>query len=369
MEVAARRLVLKVGTSTLTAGAYALSADRLDALVAAIACCKRDGRDVVLVTSGAIVTGASRLGLKAPPRAMPDRQALAAVGQAILMHEYDRRFAGHGILVGQVLLTAGDFDHRRRYLNARNTLEALLRRGAVPIVNENDTVATEEIRIGENDTLSARVAALIDADLLCILSDVDGLYTGDPRKDPNATRITVVDRITRKLETFAAETGSLTGVGGMATKVRAARMATASGVEVVIAHGGDPDVVARVLAGEDAGTRFRAQATPLRGRRRWLALRTRVRGQLRIDAGAAAAVRDRGKSLLPSGITAVDGDFEAGDVVSILGPDGDEIGRGVSTYNREDLDRIKGRRSPEAAAILGVHVIEAVHRDNMVVEP
>jgi glutamate 5-kinase len=368
MAVGARRLVLKVGTSTLTAGAYALAPERLDGLVDAVAVCKREGRDVVLVTSGAIVTGASRLGLKAPPRAMPDRQALAAVGQAILMHEYDRRFAAHGMLVGQVLLTAGDFDHRRRYLNARNTMEALLRRGVVPIVNENDTIATEEIRIGDNDTLSARVAALVDAELLCILSDVDGLFTGDPRKDPAARRIPVVERITRRLEGIAADTGSQTGVGGMATKLRAARMATASGVEVVIAHGGERDAVARVLAGEDVGTRFRARPRPLRGRRRWLALRTRVRGRLWIDAGAVAAVVDRGKSLLASGITAVEGSFEAGDVVAILGPGGDEIARGVSTYGREDLDRIKGRRSQDAAVILGLHVIEAVHRDNMVVE-
>lgn len=272
-----RRLVVKVGTSTLTGGNLRLDAHRLDAIVRQLVTLHRRGLDVTLVTSGAIVTGAARLGLPSTQRSIPERQALAAIGQAMLMHEYESRFAAGGVVVAQLLLTAGDFDHQRAYLNARNAIEELLRHRVIPIVNENDTVATEEIRIGDNDTLSARVAAFVSAELLCILSDVDGLYTADPRSDPTAVRLETVEHLTQEIETFARRTSSVTGVGGMVTKVEAARMATASGTAVVIVNGALPDVLLRVLDGESLGTRFLPWPKPLRGRQRWLALRTRVR--------------------------------------------------------------------------------------------
>lgn len=272
-----RRLVVKVGTSSLTGGGLRLDAHRLDTIVQQLVALRRRGLDVMLVTSGAIVTGANRLGMPSTQESIPERQALAAIGQAMLMHEYESRFAADGVVVAQLLLTAGDFDHRRAYLNARNTIEVLLRHRVIPIVNENDTVATEEIRIGDNDTLSARVAAFVNAELLCILSDVDGLYTSDPRSDPHAVRLETVERLTHEIETFAHHTSSVTGVGGMVTKVEAARMATASGTAVVIVNGALPDVLRRVLDGEPLGTRFFPWPKPLRGRQRWLALRTRVR--------------------------------------------------------------------------------------------
>lgn len=364
-----RRVVVKVGTTTLTDGGLRLSEESLWSITRQVTAAHRAGYDVTVVTSGAIATGAARLNLPPGPRSIRERQALAAIGQAMLMHEYERRFTTSGIVVAQMLLTAGDFDQRQAYLNARSTVEELLRHRVVPIVNENDTVATEEIRIGDNDTLSARVAALVDAELLCILSDVDGLYTADPHRHPEASRLDTIERLTQAVETFAKRPSTAIGVGGMITKLSAARIATAAGTAVAIVHGGTPDVVPRLLAGEMLGTRFLPQLSPLRGRRRWIALRTRTRGRLRIDGGAAAAIRTGGKSLLPRGVLSVEGAFTAGDVVTIVGPTGGEVGRGVVSYGSQALQQVKGCSSRDVRLILGVTATEAVHRDNLVIYP
>lgn len=371
-----RPIVVKVGTTTLCGEGRRPLPGRLSAIVAQIAALHRSGRSIVLVTSGAIATGASEIGRARSSQSLAslalaslaERQALAAVGQPLLMREYARRFARRGIRVAQLLLTADDLAVRRRYLNARNTVTALLRRRIVPIVNENDTVATDEIRIGDNDTLSAQVAILVSADLLCILSDVDGLYTGDPRRDPTAQRIPEVTEITPEIERAARRTMSAVGTGGMSTKVAAARLATAAGCTVVVADGSTPHVLERVWAGERLGTRFRPASRSVAGRKRWLVARGRIRGRLVIDDGAAQALRDRGRSLLPSGIKDVQGTFEAGDLVTVVDHTGREIARGIAAHGRAALDLMKGRRSDEIAGIAAGR-IEAIHRDNLVLSP
>ncbi|MDR7481735.1 MAG: glutamate 5-kinase [Armatimonadota bacterium] len=364
LESSRRPIVVKVGTTTLCGDGPGPRADRLRAITAQLARAHRAGRPVLLVTSGAIATGAGALGLPRPA-SMPERQALAAVGQPVLMREYARHFARAGIAVAQVLLTADDLAVRRRYLNARNTVAALLRRHILPIVNENDTVATEEIRIGDNDTLSAQVAILVGAELLCILSDVDGLYTGDPRRDPAARRIPEVPAITAEIERLARRTPSGVGTGGMITKLTAARLATAAGCTVVIADGRTPRVLDRLLAGERLGTWFLPVARTVAGRKRWLVASARVRGRLVVDDGAAAALRERGRSLLPSGIREVHGAFSAGDLVAVLDPAGREIARGIVAHDRTVLEQMRGRRSQEIAHLARGR-IEAIHRDNLV---
>ena len=362
-----RPLVVKVGTSTLCGDGRRPLPGRLTAIVEQIAALHRAGRSVVLVTSGAIATGAAEVG-GGPSPTLADRQALAAIGQPVLMREYARRFAQRGIRVAQLLLTADDLAVRRRYLNARNTMTALLRRRIVPIVNENDTVATDEIRIGDNDTLSAQVAILVVADLLCILSDVDGLYTGDPRRDPAARRIPEIERITAEIERAARRTRSAVGTGGMATKVSAARLATAAGCTVVVIDGRTPRGLERVAAGERLGTWFLPAARTVSGRKRWLVARGRVRGRIVIDDGAVHALRERGRSLLPSGISELQGAFDAGDLVMVVDRAGREIGRGIARHGRAALDAMKGRRSGEIASLAGDR-IEAIHRDDLVLSP
>ncbi|MDR7522216.1 MAG: glutamate 5-kinase [Armatimonadota bacterium] len=364
----ARPLVVKVGTTTLCGEADRPQPERLSAVVGQVAALHRAGRPVVLVTSGAIATGAALVGGPDRPQTMADRQALAAVGQPLLMREYSRLFGARGIRVAQVLLVADDLAVRRRYLNARNTMAALLRRRIVPIVNENDTVATDEIRIGDNDTLSAQVAILVGADLLCILSDVDGFYTGDPHRDPTARRIHEVRGVPSELERAARRSGSALGTGGMLTKIGAARLATAAGCTVVVAHGMTPRVLERIAAGERLGTWFLPVGRAVLGRKRWLVALGRVRGRLIVDEGAARALRERGRSLLPSGIKAVEGTFEAGDLVVIVDPSGREVARGIASHGRAALEAMKGRRSGEIAEIAGGR-IEAVHRDNLVLAP
>lgn len=364
----AKRVVVKVGTSTLTGGGREPDRSRLSAIAADIAAVHRQGREMVLVSSGAIVTGAAHLGAPLPARGIPLRQALAAIGQPILMAAYAQAFARFGIPVAQVLLTREDVEDRRRYLNARNTLLTLLKRRVLPIVNENDAVAVEEIQIGDNDNLSALVASLIDADLLVILSDVDGLYSDDPRRNPRASLIPLVERIDDAVEQLARKTRSPMGVGGMLTKIQAARIGTESAVTVVIVNGNAPRPVRRVLAGEPLGTLFLPAARRPASRRRWLAFGVTPRGTVVVDAGAVAALR-RGKSLLPSGIQEVLGDFQSGDLVVIADPDGREVARGLVNYSREELERIKGLRTSQIEGVLGYRGHEeAIHRDNMLVQ-
>jgi glutamate 5-kinase len=362
----AKPVVVKVGTTTLCGDRWTPQPRRLAAITGQIAALHRAGRPVVLVTSGAIATGAADVGLAGRRLSMADRQALAAVGQPVLMREYGRRFARWRIRIAQVLLTADDLTARRRYLNARNTLGALLRRRIIPVINENDTVATEEIRIGDNDTLSAQVAILVGAELLCILSDVDGLYSGDPRRDPAARPIRVVQTISPEIERLARRSGSEVGTGGMMTKIAAARLATAAGCEVVITDGMAPRILERIVAGERVGTRFLPAARAVKGRKRWLVARGRVRGLVVVDDGAARALRERGRSLLPSGISQVEGAFAAGDLVAIVDRTGREVGRGIAAHDHQTLGLMKGRRSGDLIGLVGAR-IEAIHRDDLVI--
>lgn len=363
---AARRIVLKVGTSTLTGGSPTLDPRRIAAVAEDAAVAIRQGRQVVIVSSGAIVTGAGILGRPLPVRQLADKQALAAVGQPVLLQRYSAALDRLGLRAAQVLLTRHDFALRRQYVNARQTLVRLLALGVVPIVNENDTVATEEIQIGDNDTLSALVASLVGADLLVILSDVEGLMTADPRRSGSARLVPVVDRIDAAVVRLARRTPSSQGVGGMATKIEAARIATESGVATVITSGARPRPLGRLLEGESLGTLFLpAERTPS-ARRRWLAFGLPVRGAVIVDDGAREALR-RGKSLLPAGVVAVEGAFEAGEAVAIRDGRGQELGRGLVNYPSDQLARIAGLRSTEVTATLGRKTPEEViHRDNLV---
>jgi glutamate 5-kinase len=368
MAAPARPVVVKVGTTTLCGPGGRPQAARLAAVVSGVAALHRAGRPVVLVSSGAIATGAAELGRPMAGVSMAERQALAAVGQPLLMRDYTRHFAVRGVRVAQVLLTADDLAVRRRYVNARNTMTALLRRRIVPVVNENDTVATEEIRIGDNDTLSAQVAVLVGAELLVILSDVDGLYTGDPHRDPAARRIPEVHMIASDVERLARRSASRLGTGGMQTKITAARVATATGCTVVVTDGRTPRVLERIASGERLGTWFLPAARTVSGRKRWLVAGGRVRGRLVVDEGAARALREGGRSLLPSGIRDVEGAFDAGDLVAVVDPDGREVGRGITAHGRRTLELMKGRRTADVAELAAGHA-EVIHRDNLVLSP
>ncbi|HEV2359059.1 MAG TPA: glutamate 5-kinase [bacterium] len=359
------RIVLKVGTTTLTAGGPVVDPDRITAVAEDVAAAVRGGRQVVLVSSGAIVTGAGLLGRRRPRR-LVDKQALAAVGQPVLMQRYTAAFERLGLRTAQVLLTRQDFADRRRYVNARQTLLALLDGGVVPVINENDTIATDEIQIGDNDTLSALVASLVGADLLVMLSDVEGLMTADPRRHRDARLIPTVDRIDGRIVRAARRTVTIQGVGGMATKIAAAKIATESGVAAVVTGGAVDRPLTRLLAGERRGTLF-LPGGRLSGRGRWLAFGLVTRGTLVVDEGACGALR-RGKSLLPAGIVRIDGTFDAGDAVAITDGRGQELARGLVNYSSAHLARIRGRRTSEIARVLGTKTHdEVVHRDNLVV--
>lgn len=363
-----KRLVVKVGSSSLIHPTGRPNLAQMESLVRQLADLHNQGRDVLLVTSGAIGVGFHRLGFARRPRSLPEKQAAAAVGQGMLVHMYEKFFAEYGVTVGQVLLTREDFADRRRFLNARNTLYALLRLGAVPVINENDTVAVEEIKLGDNDNLAALVAGLIDADLLILLSDIDGLYDADPRRCPGARLIDQVHNITPEIENLAGGAGSGVGTGGMTTKLQAARVAMHSGMATVLARAGEKDVVRRVLAGEKLGTVFWPQHR-LENKKRWIAYSACIHGRVHVDEGAARALLKQGKSLLPSGITRVEGDFEMGNTVSVIDPRGVEIARGIVNYAAAEVDRIKGRRTDEIARILGhKDYDEVIHRNNLVLD-
>jgi glutamate 5-kinase len=363
-----RRLVLKLGTSVLTAGSPQLNRPRMLDIVRQCARLHAAGVEVVVVSSAAITAGRERLGGRPLPQAMPAKQMLAAVGQSRLMAHYEQFFDIYGIVVGQVLLTRSDLDNRSRYLNARDTLQALLAARITPIINENDAVSTDEIKLGDNDNLSALVANLVEADLLLILTDQPGLFTADPRTNPNAEFIAEVQQIDDNLRALAGGSRSGLGTGGMSTKLAAADLARRGGAEVVIAAGGVADVVLRVAQGERVGTRFRPLTNRLESRKRWLLGGPAPAGRIVVDDGAAAALGSQGRSLLPVGVVRGEGRFERGDTVRICSGDGREIARGLTRYGAASLERIKGRRSEEIAAILGYeNSPEVVHRDDLVV--
>jgi glutamate 5-kinase len=364
------RIVVKLGTNLLTAGSDHLNLETMASLAGQIAGLHKEGLAVVVVTSGAIAAGRHRLRVTEERREIISRQVLAAVGQSRLMDAYDQLFGWHEITIAQTLLTRADLSDRIRYLNARNTLTALLELRVIPIINENDVVAVEEIQetvFGDNDNLSAMVANLVDADLLMLLTDTAGLYTADPHRDSNAKLIERVDKIDARIESLAGGSSSERGTGGMATKIEAAKLATASGVAVVIADGRERDVIARLSRGEAIGTFFQPVASRLESRKRWL-LSQLSKGDIYVDAGAASALRKQNKSLLPAGVTKVGGEFERGDVVNIFdSKTGEKIACGISNYSSGDIAVIKGARSDRITELLGrEYGAELVHRDNLV---
>ncbi len=360
-------IIIKVGTSTLTDGTLKLSRSRMVEIIRQLAHLHQQHYRVVLVSSGAMAAGRELLGNPSLPTHLPVKQMLSAVGQGHLMQVYSMLFGLYDVKIGQVLLTHADLAHRTRYLNARHTLETLLDYGIVPVINENDTVAVEEIKVGDNDNLSAQIAALLDADWLILLTDQTGLYDADPRVNTDARLIHEVFEVDDRIWSLAGGAGTGLGTGGMITKVQAAQLAMRSGTRTVIASGTMPEVVLRILAGEAVGTVFVPSVTHLESRKRWL-LAERSQGSLVVDAGAARVIRDNGASLLPVGIQAVEGDFERGAVIGILDEQMCELAKGLTNYSSHELSQISGYHSGKIVKILGYgYGKEAIHRDHMVV--
>lgn len=362
-----RRIVIKIGTSVLTGGTPRLDQAHMVELARQCAALQRAGNEVIICTSGAIALGRERLDFPELAHNLANKQMLAAVGQTRLMQLWEHFFAIYNLFVGQMLLTRADVENRRRFLNARDALRTLLAHRIVPIINENDAVTTEEIRLGDNDTLSALVAVLAEANLLLLLTDQPGLFTADPRTDPTATLIPEVRRIDETLREAAGDSASGLGVGGMSTKLRAADVARRAGTEVIIAGGRIPEVIGRAVAGEPIGTRFPALEQPVESRKRWILAGPRPAGALVVDAGAAEALAHNGKSLLPAGITRVEGEFGRGDTVLILDPARQELARGITRYDSGDLIRIVGCRSSEIIGRLGyAYGAVVVHRNDLI---
>ncbi len=364
----ARRVVVKLGSLVLTTPSGRLDQEVFEHLAEDVAELRRRGVEVVIVSSGAVAAGMGRLGLDRRPATIPAIQAVAAVGQINLVWLYKETFGRRGLTVGQVLLTRDDVENRRRYQNAKIAFLAMFRMGIVPVVNENDTVVVEEIKFGDNDNLSALVANLVEADALVILTDTGGLYDRDPKRHPGARLIETVDAVDETVERFVGRSTSPMGTGGMATKLLAAKRATHGGAAVVIAPGKEPHALTRVLRGEPLGTFFRPVADRLTRRKHWIAYTAKPMGAVHIDAGAARAVREGGKSLLPKGVVRVEGDFDRGDAVRVIGPDGAEVARGLVAYNAEETRKIAGLASWRIADTLGYkYGDEVIHRDDLVV--
>ena len=366
-----RRIVAKFGTSLLTAGSTRLNIEQMTNLVAQVATLHKQGVQVIIVTSGAIAAGREKLGLTKKAKGVALKQVLASVGQGRLMNVYERLFEQYDITVGQALLTKSVLADRAGYLNARNTLLASLEMGIIPIINENDVVAVDEIRearFGDNDNLSAMVANLIDADLLLILTDIDGLYTADPNRDPSAELIPLVEKIDEKIDALVSGSMSGLGTGGMITKIEAARLATESGVAVIIANGSEKDVLVRVAGGEAIGTRFLPVKSKLDSRERWLLSGLCTRGKLIVDDGATKALKKNDCSLLAAGINQVEGNFQRGDIVDICDLRGVKLGSGITNYTAAEVRAIKGAHSKNIADLLGYDSgSEVVHRNNLVI--
>jgi len=367
MIAEAKVLVVKVGSSLVTREGRGVDAEAIARWAAQVAKLREAGRSIVLVSSGAIAEGMQRLGWARRPGAMHELQAAAAVGQMGLVQAYESSFRGHGLHTAQVLLTHADLADRQRYLNARSTLRTLLGLGVVPVINENDTVVTDEIKFGDNDTLAALVTNLIEADALVILTDQSGLYESDPRKNRDAVLVTQAHADDPKLEAMAGGSASALAKGGMITKVQAARRAARSGAHTVIASGREPDVLVRLSRGERIGTLLTARTAPIAARKQWLADHLTVSGLLTLDAGATKALVRDGKSLLPIGVTAVSGDFARGEIVGCVDPQGRQVARGLVNYSAEETRRIMRRPSGEIESVLGyVDEPELIHRDNLV---
>jgi glutamate 5-kinase len=362
-----KRLVVKIGSNILADGKEGLDTKRISSIACEIAELHDMGYDIVLVSSGAIAAGMGKLSLKEKPRDIKLKQAVAAIGQSSLMWAYERSFGDYRKKVAQVLLTRDDLSDRKRYINSKNTLLTLLLYRIIPIINENDTVATDEIRFGDNDYLASLVASLIEAERLIILSDVDGLYTEDPRRSVKAKIIDYVEEITPELEEKAGGAGSAVGTGGMYSKLLAAKQAVSHGIIVHIISGRKDGLLTSLMQGKHCGTIFKPKKEKLSSRKGWIAYGSRSKGSLIIDEGAIKALIQGGKSLLPSGIVSVEGNFDTGDAVYCLDSKGNRIAKGLTNYSSSEIEKIKGRKTSEIEKVLGYkYSDEAIHRDNLV---
>lgn len=365
----ARRVVLKLGSAVLTA-AYGLNLPLIQRLVAEIAALRQNDRQFVLVSSGAVAAGVHKLRLSEKPQGIPQQQAVAATGQSILMYTYEEAFAAHGVKVAQILLTHDDLAARTRFLNARNTIFTLLQWGVLPIINENDTVATDELKFGDNDNLAALMCNLVEADLLILLTNTDGLYARDPREDPEAPLLKLVETTDPQLAKAAGRRPSSVGRGGMLSKIQAVKKAGAIGIPSLIANGLAPGILEAIFAGQEVGTLCLPQAQKLKSRQYWLAYNVAPEGAILVDTGARVALVRQGKSLLPAGILEVFGGFRKGAPVSLMDPDGQTFAVGLSNYSSRDINRIKGKKTQEIAQSLGhKDYDEVIHRDNLVIFP
>lgn len=363
----AGRIVVKVGTSTLAYGPGRLNLLRIEKLVRELADLANQGKEILLVSSGAIAAGLGRIGMDKKPDSIPQKQAVAAIGQSMLMHVYEKFFSEYGKVMGQVLLTKENSARHHQYIHSRNALLALLEIGVIPVINENDAVAVDEIKIGDNDSLSATVATLVDADALIILSDIDGLYTANPQEDAEARLLDEVCEITPELERIAGGSGSDMGTGGMSTKIDAAKVAMNAGVTMVIAPGGRDGVLHEILSGKHVGTVFPAKPSHLKVRKSWLAFGKRLDGDIIVDDGCVQAMVKNGSSILAAGIVECDGEFRAGNTVRVLNKKKQEIARGIVNYDTGELRKILGRQTKEFSGLLqGKIHDEVIHRDNMV---
>jgi glutamate 5-kinase len=363
-----RRVVIKIGSGVLS-DAQGIEPAQIAVIADQIAQLRQEGYEVIIVSSGAVAAGKGSLGIAGRPATIPLKQAAAAIGQTLLMRTWGEAFHQHGLTVAQVLLTRDDLANRRRYLNSRNTLMTLLDHQIIPIINENDTVVIDEIRFGDNDNLSALVTSLVEANLLVILSDVSGLYNRDPRSDASAELIPCVERINDEIIAMAGSAGTDLGTGGMATKIKAAKRASLSGIGTAIINGRVPDSLRAFFAGEEIGTLFLPARDRLTAKKHWIAFSKKTRGKLIVDEGARCAMVERGKSLLPSGIIGVEGGFDRGDAVRLCCADGSEIATGVINYALTELLRIMGHKSSDIETILGYkYADEVVHRDNLVLK-
>jgi len=363
-----RRIVVKVGSSILASIEEGLHYEVFSHLTKEISDLKRQGYEIVLVSSGAIAAGMEKLGYKTRPQAITQKQATAAVGQTRLMNIYESYFSRYQQMVAQVLLTHDDLSHRRRFLNARNTLLALLEIGIIPVINENDTVVVDEIKFGDNDNLSALITNLIGADLLIILTDMDGLCDSDPRVNPRARCIPLVEDIDMDMEGFIGETKNEMSVGGMISKIQAAKKASRFGIPTVVAQGTREGVLRQILKGKEIGTLILPKGDALSSRKHWIAFNPKPKGDVTVDDGAKKAIIQKGKSLLPSGVVRIRGIFDRGDLVTCLGPRGKEFARGLVNYSASELEKIKGLRSDRIETTLGYkYSDEVIHRDDLVV--
>ena len=357
--------MVKIGSNVLTAP-HGLSIEAIEGIVDEISALKARGIECILVSSGAIAAGLPKMGLSERPGEISLLQAAASVGQTSLMRAYERSFERHGVTVGQILLTHEDLRNRHRFLNARNTILALLDLGIVPIINENDSVAVAEIRLGDNDYLSAQMLNLSGADFLIILTDMEGLFDKDPRLFPDARLITHVESVKKEIKKFAADTSSSVGSGGMRTKINAAEMAVVKGVPAVIACGKTPRILTRIFDGDEVGTFFFPKTGGMKSKKHWIAYTLRSKGTLVLDDGAVRAITANGKSLLPKGVVEVRGDFRIGDPISLVGPNGEEFAKGLTNYSAKELSFIKGLNTKDIEKTLGYkYSEEVIHRDNL----